>query len=133
MPNPDSSFLVLACLTAVWIVLVLASFLLLYRGGDSAFKRRWFRSSVLQAGLLVYFFSLAMTILSPHGLGVLSDLIWFVPAVCLISWLDNKHTKFCDGCGATVYQHNGFSEARCCSKCGARIDWKPDVRDDPLD
>jgi NADH pyrophosphatase NudC (nudix superfamily) len=49
-------------------------------------------------------------------------LLFVVPAVALITWLNARAMKFCDSCGGTVYSQNPFAQQKFCSKCGAKFD-----------
>jgi hypothetical protein len=124
--------IVIAVFFGTWVVLGVAGFLFFYLGRDAALKRRWFPRFVVLGGVLFVFFATTLSVLSsrsPEGLGVL---VLVVPAVLLISWLNIKHTKFCDECGAMTINQNWFASMRYCPRCGASFDSKPSVDDDPL-
>lgn len=125
--------IVTACFVGTWIVLGIGGFFLFYLGRDVAFKRRWFPRYVILGGVLFVFFSTTLSALSSRSLGGLGVLVLVVPAVCLISWLNIRFTKFCDKCGATVYNQNWFSPMKFCSKCGAELDAKPILHDNLLE
>jgi hypothetical protein len=125
--------LVFACFFATWVVLGLSGFYLFYVRSDVYFKRRWFPRYIVLVGVLFVLFSTALTALSAQSLGALGILVVLVPAAGLISWLNIKFTRFCDKCGATVYQQNWLAPMNFCSKCGAELDGKPVPRDDLLD
>lgn len=48
-------------------------------------------------------------------------LLIVVPAVAFISFLNIRMTKFCDSCGATLYNTAWFRPMRFCSSCGASM------------
>jgi len=62
----------------------------------------------------------------------LAIVVWFtgsgallpvtIPAVALITFLNLRSTRFCDGCGRTVYTQNLLKPARYCPHCGALLD-----------
>jgi hypothetical protein len=62
----------------------------------------------------------------------LGILFLVVPAVVLISYLNIKVTKFCDNCGARLYNHTWFAPMRSCSKCGAELDAAKTTHGDSL-
>ena len=51
----------------------------------------------------------------------ISALVFVVPIVIPIGYLDIRLIKFCDVRGATLYSHNWLNEMRFCSRCGARL------------
>jgi hypothetical protein len=127
------SGIVSTCFFGTWIVLGVGGFFLFYLGRDVAFKRKWFPRFITFVGVLFVFFSTTLMVLSSRSLGALSILVIVVPAVFLISFLNIKFTKFCDKCGATVYDQSWFAPMKYCSKCGAELDARPKVHDDRLE
>jgi hypothetical protein len=124
---------VTTCFVGTWIVLGISGFFLFYLRRDVAFMRKWFPRFTILVGFLFVVFSATLSVLSSRSLGTLGVLVVVVPAVCLISWLNIKFTKFCDKCGSTVYYQNWFSPTKFCSKCGAEFDAKPSGHSGVLD
>lgn len=126
-----------AVITAIfigtWIVLAIVGGLV-SRRMDAAAKRRWMPRWVILVGILFAIFATTLTILESRSLASAGILIVIVPAVALTSYLSTKFTKFCDNCGATLYNHNWFTPMRFCSKCGAKlVDGKPSKVDGLLE
>jgi hypothetical protein len=115
------SGLVTACFFGTWIVLGISGFIVFYLRRDVAFKRKWFPRYVILAGGLFVFFSSTLMVLQSRWFSALGMLVVVVPMVVLITYLNIKFTRFCDKCGATVYDHNWFSPMKFCSKCGAEL------------
>jgi hypothetical protein len=95
-----------------WIVL-LAMVSLFYWKGSLAAKRR-FHPYVVAGGALI-FLGFVTVIMPP------STFVVIAPVVALVSFLNYKITKFCNGCGATVIQPPRWSEPPTCTKCGMRV------------
>jgi hypothetical protein len=125
--------IITACFVGTWIVLGAVGFLLFYLGKDVVFKRKWFPRNVMLGGLLFVFYSTTLFTLGSGLLGGLGVLVVVVPAVCLISWLNIKFTKFCGECGSTIVDQNWFSPMKFCSKCGAELDAKPNTDSELLE
>ncbi len=113
--------IVFACFLATWIVLGIGGFIAFYLRRDVAFKRRWFPRYVILAGVLFVFFSTTFMVLDSRSLQTLWMLVFVVPMVVLITYLNLKFTRFCEKCGATVFDYNWISPMRFCSKCGAEL------------
>jgi hypothetical protein len=124
--------IVTSCFVGTWIVLGVAGFFLFYVGRDVAFKRKWFPRFIVLVGILFVLFSTTLMVLSSRSLGALGILVLVIPATALISYLNIKFTKFCDKCGVTIYAQNWFVPMRFCSKCGAELNPKPKLYDDPF-
>ena len=128
---PTLSGIVTACFVGTWIVLGITGFIVFYLQRDVAFKRKWFPRYVILAGVLFVFFSTTLMVLQSRSFSALGVLIVVVPMVVIITYLNIKFTRFCDKCGATVFDSNWFSPMKFCSKCGAElISAKPDELND---
>jgi hypothetical protein len=98
---------------AAWVALVLGAASLSWRA-DVAGKRRWHpRLVVASAILLVAFASL---IVPP------SYLLLVAPAAALIAWMNLRMTKFCDACGASLFNRSLRLPMRFCQVCGASLE-----------
>lgn len=99
----------------VWTVLGAISWWFFARNRDPKLKRRVMRWGMVGAGFLFTIFVLVMS-------GEPWILLFVVPAVALISYLNIRFTKFCPSCGATLYNYNWFVRMKYCSRCGASLD-----------
>jgi hypothetical protein len=125
------SSIVEACFIGTWVVLGIGGFIVFYSRRDVAFNRKWFPRYAILAGVLFVFFSTTLTVLQSRSFSALGLLVFMVPMVVLIIYLNIKFTRFCDKCGATAIDYNWFSPMKFCSKCGAElISGKPDARND---
>src|SRR5688500_17544777 len=104
-----------------WITLGVVGFLV-SRRMNAAAKRRWMPRGVILAGVLFVFCSAALAVLESRSWSSLGILIFVIPAIILISYLNIKFTEFCDKCGATLYSYNWLAPMRFCSKCGAELE-----------
>ena len=102
-----------------WIILPIVGFLA-SRRMDATAKRRWMPRGVILVGVLFVFFVTTLTVLESRSWSSLGILVIVVPPLVLISYLNIKFTKFCDKCGATLYNY-WFAPMRFCSKCGAEL------------
>ncbi len=107
---------------ATWVVLGVTGFIVFFLSRDAAFKRKWFPRYIVLTGVLFVLFVSAMTVAGSNSFASLWMLVFVVPALTLICYLNLKFTKFCGKCGATIVDHNWFSPTRFCSKCGAKLD-----------
>ena len=103
---------------ALWLVLAgltLASWLFFWRNRDAQLKRKiWRLGTAISGTIFVLFVLLASW---PH----VQIVFFMLPVVALITWLNLRNTKFCDQCGATLFNHNWFSTIRYCPHCGATL------------
>jgi hypothetical protein len=104
--------LVFRMFLAVWIAL-LGAVSLFYWKGSLATKRR-FHPYVVAGGALI-FLGFVTVVMPP------STFVVIAPVVALVSFLNYKITKFCNGCGATVIQPPPWREPPTCTKCGMRV------------
>ena len=100
---------------AVWVALGAISWWFFTRNRDANLKRRVFPWGAGGAGLLFIIFVLVMS-------RAVWILLFILPIVALITYLNIRLTKFCPSCGATLYKHNWFVPMRYCSRCGASLD-----------
>ena len=99
---------------AAWIALVAGAAVLSWRG-DLATKRRWHPRLVVGSALLLVAFA---SLFVPPGY-VLSLV---APAAVLIAFMNLRMTKFCDACGATLFNRSLRLPMRFCQVCGASLD-----------
>jgi hypothetical protein len=100
---------------AVWVALGAIGWWFFARNRDPKLKRRVLRWGMIGVGLLFTVFTVLMS-------GEAWVLLFVVPAVALISYLNIRLTKFCPSCGAMLYNYNWFSRMNYCSRCGASLD-----------
>jgi hypothetical protein len=125
--------IITACIFGTWVVLGISGFFLFYLGRDVAFKRKWFPRYIVLANSLGVFLSTTLIAHSSRSPGTLNVLMIIAPAVCLISYLNIKLTRFCDRCGSTLYNQGLFPWIKFCPRCGAELDAKPKSYDDLLE
>lgn len=123
--------IVTTAFVGTWIILAVLGFLV-FRRMSAAGKRRWMPRFAVLAGILFVLFSTTLTVLQDPSWSSLRVLIFVIPAVVLIIYLNIKFTKFCDKCGATLYNYNWFDPMRFCSKCGAELDSIPSKKEGNL-
>ena len=124
--------IVTVCFVGTWIALAAGGFYLFHLGNDAAHKRRWFPRFIVLGGVLFAAFTTILGLLAKRSPEGLKGLLVVGPAVLIISYLNIKSHKFCDGCGATTYNKNLFAPARFCPRCGASLGPKPAMHDDLL-
>lgn len=113
--------IVSAAFVGTWIGLTIAGLVISPRMNAEA-KRRWFPRGIILVGTLFVFYSTTLTLLESRAWSSLSILFVVIPIFGLISYLNIKFTKFCDKCGATLYNANWLTPQRFCSKCGAKLE-----------
>jgi len=109
----------------IWIILGIGGFFLFHLWNNVASKKKWFPRYLILEGALATFICTATAVLHFRSLWSLCVLVFLVPGVALIVYLGMKFTKFCDQCGAVIYDGNWFSPAKFCSACGADLRAKP--------
>jgi len=124
--------IVAGCFVGTWFVLGVGGGLFFHLGKDAALKRRWFPRYAVLAGVLFVLFASLLTGLSSGSPAGLGSLVFLIPAAAVIAFLNIKTYKFCDECGATLYNWTWFAPMRFCPKCGAPLEPKPKRLDDPL-
>ncbi|WP_422929217.1 hypothetical protein [Singulisphaera sp. PoT] len=103
-----------------WIALMIGTVVANRTMGVEA-KRRWFPRYVILGSVLFVFFATTLSVINRPSWSTLSILLFLVPACSLIAYLNLKLTRFCEGCGATVFNQNGFVPLNFCPKCGAKL------------
>ena len=109
MPGQFLAFLV------IWFCLGIGSLVFYQFCHNAQLKRRvhpWWMTFV---GVLFLIFMLS------EGIPP-SALIFMGPAVLLITLLNIKFVRFCDGCGATVRMGNLFRKPHYCPRCGSQLE-----------
>ena len=97
-----------------WIVLALLGALVFQISKDVAFKRAWYPRYVIGTGVL--FGGVIVLMSGPNAFSLLIGL----PMIALITYLNVRLTRFCPGCGRTIYP-GGFSRPRYCPRCGTLL------------
>jgi ribosomal protein S27AE len=110
-PGPGALFWVFM---GVWVALGIGSTCFFRLCRDTRLKRAVFPWFVLSAGALLALFAVLLT-------GEPWVLAFAVPGVALVSFLNVRFTKFCDACGAMLYNHAWFTPMRFCPRCGAAL------------
>jgi hypothetical protein len=99
---------------AVWVVYGLATGLFMWKSSPEA-KREWFPRLTVLTGLLFVAFSYWV---APDP----RILLYVVPAVAFITFINLRATKFCPSCGAYHQSMGPFYRVRFCRKCGAELE-----------
>ena len=97
----------------VWAALGVGGFLFFTRTKDVARKKRLFPRLAIGAGVL---FGLVIALMAPW-----TAVILFTPFIGLITWLNIRMTRFCDGCGKMLINHQWWTTMNYCSHCGAKL------------
>ena len=97
-----------------WLVLGVVSLYLFFINKNAAFKRTIFPWFVILVGMLFLSFLILLD-------GPRRDLLFMIPLIALISFLNIYRTRFCDACGKTVHNYRGLGRPRQCSKCGSML------------
>ena len=111
----DTEFL---AVWVLWALLGLASFVFFTFHRNAVLKRRVWRVGVPVLGVaflgLVAWFTRSAVML-----------LFALPAVALITFLNLRSVRFCDACGQTVYTHGWIQAMRFCPGCGAPLESPP--------
>jgi hypothetical protein len=111
--NPELAKVLVPIFLPLWAVLAVGSTAFLFLSRDAKLKRQVLAPFVIGSGVLfVAFVSLFMPLIG---------LPFFALFVGLISWLNLRTIKFCDGCGRTLLGHNPIAPPKYCSACGAQL------------
>jgi cytochrome bd-type quinol oxidase subunit 2 len=103
---------------AVWMVLGIASWLLMRRAKSAAAKRVLYRKLVfVSAGVFLAFTCVFVAAGFPPQI-----LFMVVPAVALIAFLNIRLTYFCPGCVRMIQNTTSpWSRLEFCPHCGAKL------------
>jgi hypothetical protein len=133
-PTPTTlQYLVTVLFFGTWFVLAFFSFIVFIIGANAELKRTWFPRVVIFAGVVIVIFISIMTVLNSRSGESLCLLVFVIPAVAAVSYLNIRLTKFCGSCGATLFKNNWFSPTRFCSSCGASLEEKSKTPNDPFE
>ena len=114
-----------------WILLGIAGFVA-FLWLDAAAKRRWMPRWGALVAVLFVVFSTALSVLESRSWSGLWILTLVVPGVILIAYLNNNSVKFCEKCGAFLWNYNWFAPMSFCSRCGAELSTSKPSRGDSL-
>jgi len=103
-----------AAFIGAWTALPIVGLWVTYLDRKVARKKRLLPLFIVSAGIIFVLFSLALT----RDLGIM---LFIVPAVALITFLNLRQFKVCPVCGRTIHSGMWFAKAEYCSKCGARL------------
>ena len=109
-PSEISFFLSLG----VWVLLGVASLLFFQFNKNARLKKRILPFFIVGAGILFILLFVPWT-------GRPMILLFVLPAVALMTYLNLKMIRLCDSCGSTVTSNVWFAKSNFCSKCGARL------------
>jgi len=111
--DPSQAARVFPIFVATWVVLGVGSFAFFHYSKNVELKRKVWPIMTIGVGALFIAFVWLM--------GIKKEGLYFmVPAVVLITALNLKGTKFCSGCGKTLYAQP-FSSMEFCPKCGNKL------------
>jgi hypothetical protein len=98
----------------VWVALGLFSAGFFFLNKNAPLKRKVWPPFTIAAALLFIGFIVAMDAPAPA-------LLFAVPGVVLITWIDLRVVRFCNSCGATIMRQKPFATPKFCSRCGAAL------------
>jgi hypothetical protein len=98
--------IVVVCFVGTWIVLGIGSIFAFWISKNVGFKKKWFPRFAVLVAVLFLLLSTSIMVLSSRSLNFLPFLTIEIPFLVLITYLNIKFTKVCDGCGATVQDLN---------------------------
>jgi|SRR5690242_1869232 hypothetical protein len=99
----------------VWVTLAVVGLWGTYLDKNVARKKRSIPTFIVAAGVLFLGFVLLIT-------GDLRALVFALPAVALITFLNLRQFRVCSACGRTIHSGMWFAKAQYCPKCGARLE-----------
>lgn len=102
-----------------WALLGLASFLFFNFNRDAKLKKRVFPVFIVGTGVVFATFAAYVT-----GWR-LAPLLIMLPLVGLITLINLRSTKFCAGCGRTLYRQSFFGPTKFCPHCGSDLEQPP--------
>src|SRR5262245_56925914 len=94
----------------VWIILGAVGTGVFILTRDAAFKRKHFPWFAILMGVIFGSFLLIVS----RG----EHVLFVLPFLALIVFLQIRTISFCDGCGRTIHPPNGFTRAAFCPSCG---------------
>lgn len=97
----------------LWIALAVGGFLAFHLEKDVAQKRLYFPRYAIGTGAL---FALVIALMAPWPAALL-----FLPFIALISWLNIRMTRFCDGCGRMSINQLWWQKMNYCAYCGKKL------------
>ena len=106
---------------ALWIGLMIAGFLMFWRGNNVVFKRKWLPRYIIFTGVLFVGFIVLLMIVDPKSGPPPITLLFVIPVVALITYVNIKIIKICGKCGKMNYPMF-MIPAKFCAKCGAPTD-----------
>jgi hypothetical protein len=109
-PHPE----VVPWFIGTWIVLGLISLWVFFISKNIGLKKRLIPLFNAGVGILFTGFVLLTT-------GQPRILLFVIPAVCVIGFMNYRMIKVCDTCGRTITNNVWFSKMEYCSKCGAKL------------
>jgi len=101
-----------------WIGFGIASWLFILTRSNVASKRRWFFRTCILAGIIFGLFTAFIMTAWRQPL----QLLFVLPFIGLIIWLNIKMTRFCDSCGKMTVCQNIFKPFKYCPKCGTEYE-----------
>jgi hypothetical protein len=100
-----------------WAVFGIGSWIFIVTRPTAESKRIWHRRTCILAGIIFGLFTALIMTAWRQPL----PLLFVLPFIALIMWLNIKMTHFCDSCGKmTVYQ-NFLNPFKYCPKCGTEF------------
>jgi hypothetical protein len=114
MISSEQLVLILPLFFAVYVVITLSLQAFFVFSNDAALKRRVWPVYII--GSSVLFLGLAAVVIHPFvicGLG---------PFAALFAFLALRRMRFCNACGATIWNRNMFMKSNFCANCGARLE-----------
>ena len=111
---------VTACF-AGWFVFALAGMLVFNFSKNGAFKRVWFSRWMITVAVSFWLLSAPLIVQRGIALRSLAFVAFDALFIALIAYLNIRCTRFCDQCGATLYNQNWFQAMHFCPKCGAQL------------
>ena len=97
----------------IWAALGIGGFWFFATNKDVALKKRVFPRLAIGAGVV---FGLVIAAAAPWPAVLL-----FTPFIGVITWLNIRMTRFCDGCGKLLINHQWWSTMKFCPYCGAKL------------
>ncbi len=99
----------------LWIVLGISSFLFFHFNRNGSLKRRIFPSYVIAMGVIFGCFFAWLN----RGFPLL--LVFALPVLALVLWLNSRKLRFCLGCGRTLYHQSISPPPKACPHCRAAL------------